>query len=106
MYATNAAKPVAPIINVATNLKELKTPITTTDKSPVIPKVLMDNSIEKFNKTMDASEIEGSIKRVFVQVDVSLSNSMIVAWWRQPLSQPFRSHQVGPSDRSPNFHAT
>ena len=43
----------------------------------------MDNGIENFNKTMDALETEGSIKRVLAQVDVRFSNSMIEAWWRQ-----------------------
>jgi len=44
---------------------------------------MMDNGIENFNKTMDALETDGSIKRVLAQVDVRFSNSMIEAWWRQ-----------------------
>ncbi len=43
----------------------------------------MDSGIENFNKTMDALETDGSIKRVLAQVDVRFSNSMIEAWWRQ-----------------------
>jgi len=67
----------------ATNLKEVTTTIIATDTSSIIPKVMMDNGIENFNKTMDAMESEGSIKRVLAQVDVRFSNSMIEAWWRQ-----------------------
>jgi putative transposase len=71
------------LTNAATNLKELTTSVTATDTSTIIPRVMMDNGIENFNKTMDALETEGSIKRVLAQVDVRFSNSMIEAWWRQ-----------------------
>jgi len=71
------------LTNATTNLKELATSITAPATSPVIPRVMMDNGIENFNKTMDAMETDGSIKRVLAQVDVRFSNSMIEAWWRQ-----------------------
>jgi putative transposase len=48
-----------------------------------IANLLTFNGIENFNKTMDALETDGSIKRVLAQVDVRFSNSMIEAWWRQ-----------------------
>jgi len=67
------------LTNAATNLKELSTSTTATATSSFIPKVMMDNRIENFNKTMDALETEGSIKRVLAQADVRFSNSMIEA---------------------------
>jgi len=71
------------LTNAATNLKELAASVTATDTSPTVPKLMMDNGIENFNKSMDALENDGSIKRVLAQVDVRFSNSMIEAWWRQ-----------------------
>ena len=67
------------LTNAATNLKELTTSVTATATSPIIPRVMVDNGIENFNKTMDALETDGSIKRVLTQVDVRFSNSMIEA---------------------------
>ena len=47
------------------------------------PELLVDGGVENFNKRVDALVERNTIRRVLAQVDISFSNSMIEAWWRQ-----------------------
>ena len=47
------------------------------------PKLLVDGGVENFNSKVDALVEQGALRRVLAQVDISHSNSMIEAWWRQ-----------------------
>ena len=47
-----------------------------------IPTVVADSGIENVNTAVDALISQGSLRRVLAQVEVTLSNSMIEAFWR------------------------
>ena len=46
------------------------------------PQVYMDSGVENTNSTVTELVESGTLKRVFAQVDVQFSNSMIEAWWQ------------------------
>ncbi len=48
-----------------------------------VPELLADGGVENFNGHVDALVAEGVLTRTLAQVDISYSNSLIEAWWRQ-----------------------
>ena len=44
---------------------------------------MVDDGVENMNGKVDTLVEQGMLKRVLAQVDVSFSNSLIEAWWRQ-----------------------
>ena len=47
------------------------------------PKLMVDDGVENMNGKVDALIEQGILKRILAQVNVSFSNSLIEAWWRQ-----------------------
>ena len=47
------------------------------------PTLLTDGGVENFNGAVDALVNKGALRRVLAQIDISYSNSLIEAWWRQ-----------------------
>ena len=42
----------------------------------------MDSGVENLNASVDELFLDGVLRRVIAQIDVSFSNSLIESWWR------------------------
>lgn len=54
----------------------------------------MDAGIKNVNRTVDGVFDNGQLRRVFAQVDVTFSNSLIEAWWRSLKHQWLYLHHL------------
>ncbi|MFO0342367.1 MAG: DDE-type integrase/transposase/recombinase [Planctomycetota bacterium] len=59
-----------------------------------VPSAVMDSGVENLNAKVNELVAGGAIKRILAQIDITESNSMIEAWWRQLKHQWLYLHEL------------
>ncbi len=61
---------------------------------PMTAEVYLDSGAENLNDSVDDLFLDGALRRVIAQIDVSLSNSMLESWWHSLKHQWLCLHQL------------